>query len=388
MAIVLLTNKNSKSQYHKLAFDLMTGKCVLDEKHEIERQQLSDLGFEHPLLMDKTLEHSNTLFHHEYDSFDGLFHAANYVYSILLNADNPLACRFKITPSTSFQRSYNTGSIYFSICSYHVAKELISIEQLEAIVTHLSGYSFRFFDALMINQEFTVKDLPNSIDGDLLDTADVNFVPLLKASCDLKRYELRYISPTMGFGVFSREPIKNGESLFFYGGVKKMDDISDASYAFNYRRDCLKMYSDAREYGNLARFINHAPDPNKDQKLTKQSTFLDANVHTTSNYINGIEIIVFAANRDISPGEQLLVDYGKIFFRSVSMSRFKQHGKPSLKQALKNSSQKRLTQIRIMAKHGVKQAQQFLLLRVLSRVIFIVVIMGILASIDISWFTG
>lgn len=386
MATVLLTNKNPDSKYKKARINIATDKCILDEEKEVEREQLSHLGFEHPLIADKTLQHADSIFHYQYDDIDGLLHTATYVYSTLLHVDNPVACKFKINPSAAFYASYETDSIHFSINSDRFAREIISISQLETIVTNLSDYKFQFLDSVLIDEEFTLNDLPKSIDGDLLYTASSKLVQLLKTPCDLKRFELRYINPFMGFGVFSRALIKKGETIFFYGGVKKISDTHDARYAFDYRLDCLKMYLDAREYGNIARFVNHAPNPNRENS-SLSSSLLEANVDSTSNYLYGIEIVFFTANKDIAPGEQLLVDYGDKFFKTAPMRRFKNGGKTSLKNVL-NSSPKKLTQLRVMAEQGVKKAQQYLLLRMLAIAVVIIIIMTILASMDFSSLTG
>lgn len=389
MVTISLSNKNPDSQYRQVVIDLDTDKCVLDDKQEVARKQLSSIGFQHPLITERSIPTSDQVFHYEYDDIDGLLHSALYVYSTLLHAENPLSCKFKINPSPVFQCPKSIESLYFSIHSHQSAQESISITQLEDIVAHFNGYKFEFLEGIVIDEEFATKDLPKSIDGELLYKTDLELVELLKTPCDHDRYELRYINPAIGFGVFSREAIKKGENIFFYGGVKKNSnthDIYDVSYAFDLRLDCLKMFLDAREYGNIARFVNHAPNPGKNNPLLWRKPLLEANVNTTSNYLNGVEIVIFAASRDISKGEQLLVDYGNKFFKSASMSRFKSNGKISIRNIFKNKVQKKVAQIRVMASYGVQKAQQYLLLRMFVIVVSIVVLMGILGIVDRSWF--
>lgn len=388
MVTVACSNKNPDSSYRQVIINIATGKCTLDDKHEVELKQLLSLGFQHPLITDLSVKTANDVYYYEYNDTDGLLHCARYVYSSLLQADNPLACKFKISPSAVFQSPKGPESIYFSIHGHQFATESISIAQLEDIVAHISGCQFEFLEGIVIDEEFTMQDLPKSIDGDALYKIDTQLLALLKTPCDQERYELRYISPVIGFGVFSRDIIKKDENIFFYGGVKKNNnthEIDDVSYAFDNRLDCLKMFLDARERGNIARFVNHAPNPSKNNQSSRESALLEANVSTTSNYLNGVEIVVFTANRDISKGEQLLVDYGSKFFKAIPMNRFKSNGKAPLR-VFKENAQKKLAQIRVMANYGVQKAQQYLLLRMLSIVFFIVVLMGILSIVDMSWF--
>lgn len=66
-----------------------------------------------------------------------------------------------------------------------------------------------------------MEELPSLVDGDGLYHSDVGIIELLKVPIDFKRYELRYISTAIGFGVFSKETINKGEIISFYSGVKK-----------------------------------------------------------------------------------------------------------------------------------------------------------------------
>ncbi len=379
MVTIAITNKNPDSQYGKVVIDIKTGKSLLDDQQEVDRRQLLSLGFQHPLLTDTSIPNDNTVFQYQYDDIDGLLHSARYVYEVLLKVDNPLACKFKINPSPLFEYPNVPDSIYFSIYSNKFAQDVISISQLEGIVEALKGYKFEFLDGIIIDEEFTVEALPKSIDGDLLYKTNLEIVDLLKTPSDLDRYELRYINPTINLGVFSREIIKKDETLFFYGGLKKNHDSEDVSYAFNFRSDSLNMFIDARECGNIGRFVNHAPNPVKDSPPSKDQTVLEANVTSFSHYLKGVEIVVFTADRDILKGEQLLVDYGSPFFESRPMKRFKANGKASVGNVFKSNAQKKVAQIRAMANHGVHKAHQYLLLRMLSIVGVVVALMGIMS---------
>ncbi len=334
-------------------------------------------GFSHPLLSPLPLS-SVENFHYEYDDMKGLLKSALYVYSTLLNAAFPQQCKFKIKPSMAFQQINSNENIYVSIHSDKAAQESIQITQLEALVSALNGHPFTLIDNLYIDEEFTMKDLPSSIDGDALYVAHEALLAQSYQPCCLNRFELRYISPKIGFGVFCRERIKKNDVVFFYGGKKRIHDDDHEKYAFQCQLDSLKMYIDAREFGNIARFVNHAPNPT----ANPHPSLLEANIHSSSHYLQSMEVIVFAANRDILEGEQLLVDYGKKFFRKASIHRFHhQHNVVHYcKKIIALNSSQALAQLRMMASHGVLRAGRFLLLRTFVIVGLISLVMGILAK--------
>ena len=101
---------------------------------------------------------------------------------------------------------------------------------------------------------------------------------------------------------------------------------------------------------------------------------------TKSYYLNGIEIVIYLASKDIQKGAQLLVDYGSLYFSYFLASRFKINGKivdPN-KKLFQKKSQKKLHRIRLMAAYGVKEAQRYLRLRMVVIVAVIFTLMGIL----------
>ena len=378
MTTITLSNHNPLSKCRKATINLATSKCSLAENQDIERMQLMhDRDFIHPLLTHPTIDSSSDLFHYEYDDIQGLLHSAIYVYSTLLNAVNPHLCQFKIKPSAAFQPVNATENVYFSIHSHQFAQESIHMSQLEALVSHLSGDAFKFIDQLLIDEELTMKDLPSSINGDLLFEADKTLVKRIHEPCALNGFELRYINPNIGFGLFCREGVKKDDILFFYAGKKSIHDNKNEKYAFEHRLDCLNMDIDAQALGNIARFVNHAPNP----IAHRQPAFLDANLQSTSHYLHGIEIIVFSAIRDIQPGEQLLVDYGKKFFKTMPISRFSNNNKMTLyDKILKRNSTQTTAELRIMASHGVQRAERYLLFRVLVIVGIISLAMAVVAK--------
>jgi hypothetical protein len=362
LTIITLSNQNPDSQYREVSINLVTGRCKLSEELCVARNELLEAGFYHPLLGLQNTQVSNRLFHYEYDDIDELLQSARYVYSILLNADDPAACVFKINPSPIFRYAEIEEGIYFSVNIDKPAQERISIGQLEGIVSQIDQHSFQFIEGILIDGEFTMGRLPQSIDGDMLYRMDENLVDFLRTPRKIKRFELRYIDPKMRLGVFSRYMIKKGELLFFYGGLKKNLDSEYLNYAFIQKLDCLNLYIDAYECGNIGRFVNHSPNP--DSKTHVSSTgLLEANIKTESYYLNGVQMVFFMANRDIFKGEQLLVDYGPAYFKKTTARRFKASDSRIVNAISMLTSQEKLRHIKVMASQGVEQAKQYLFLR-------------------------
>ena len=378
---IALTNRNQHASDRQVIINLMTGLCTFADNREIELKQLiSTTDFNHPLLTESPAQGINNLFHYEYDTIDGLLQSAIYVYATLLHVDKPLACHFKISPSPAFKRSTVAGDIHFSIQGHKVAQESICIRQLNALISQLSHINFKFSDAILIDNLFTIEDLPFSIDGDALYETHPNIVDLLKNTDDLNRYELRYIGYDIGFGVFCRDAINKGDVISLYSGVKTIESSTTSRYAFKSKKDCLNMYIDARLYGNITRFINHAPGIRTNKNSPSSVPLPEANVAATSYYLNGIQVIIYSAQRDVLKGEQLLMDYGANFFKKARVSRFKINGQAvdGRKKFRRKNAQKQLNNLRIMADHGVQKAQRYLRLRTLTISVVICIFMGML----------
>ncbi|AHE65906.1 SET domain-containing protein-lysine N-methyltransferase [Legionella oakridgensis] len=360
---LILTNHNPQLQYRQAMIDITTSTCTLDEKLEIKLEQLFHLSeFSHPLFSAVPIPRQDDFFHYEYDDIEGLLQAGIRVYATLIHADNPLTAQFKINPSPHFHYAQNTRAMYFSIHSHRPAEELVTIKQFEGLISHLHHYPFKFIEEVVINDQFTIHDLPAQVNGDALFYQQPQALELLKTPVDLRRLELRYISPMIGFGVFSRTVIKKNEHLFIYCGIKKMINRGNMAYVFEHEKDCLNMDIDARQYGNITRFINHAAATHP----AANPEALAANITSMPYYLNGIELVVYSTNRDIACGEQLLVDYGQPFFQKTLPYQFNQQGK------IINNDSKMLfshfyhksRELRIMAAHDIKKAQRYLYVRI------------------------
>lgn len=354
-----------------VAINIATGLCKFANEREIHLKQLLNSDFSHPLLTEPFHQPSDNLFHYEYATIDELFYSAIYVYSVLLHVNKPQECQFKINPSSAFQHSPFAKEICFSIGNYKFARERLSIKQLNDLMTHFAGSQFEFTETMMINDRFTMADLPQVVDGDVLYELDSKIIELLKAPIDWKRYELRYINPTIGFGVFSNQIIKKGELISFYTGLKSIHRFPRSSYVYTNQFDKLNMCLDAFKFGNLSKFVNHAPNSDPNDVTSRRTSLCTANITGLHQLVRGIDIFVYLAKKDILPGEQLLVNYGPDYFKNNASHRFKTNGQPLSvsKKVLGHHLQRKINHLRIMSQYGVQKAQIFLLLRTCGLVV-------------------
>lgn len=108
---------------------------------------------------------------------------------------------------------------------------------------------------------------------------------------------IKWMGPHKGYGLFANEDLKKGKWIGQYTGVLRK---------FHFRKDqknayCFEYFSkssftiDAKDKGNLTRFINHSYQPN----LTPRLIFLEPFLH-----------IVFLTSQAIKKGDELTYDYG------------------------------------------------------------------------------
>jgi hypothetical protein len=372
LVTITLTNSNPHSQNKQVTIDINQGTCSFTNDKKISLKQLiNNPDFTHPLLSEPFTQPPDYLFHYEYDNIEGLLYSGIFVFSRLIHTDKPLQCTFKINPSPLFKYAQCADRIYLSIDRDKAANEYINKRQLEFITSQLMGLKFVFSENIIIDDLFTTKDLLGSINGDLLYKSNAKLIALLKKPKDFSSCEIRYISPEVGFGVFARNNIKQGDIISFYTGIKNNNKISFTHFSFRPNKDCLSMDLDAFQYGNITRFINHAPNEkasdNKNIKNSPSKCLLTANLKASFKYINGIEFVVYVAIKDILTGEQLLVSYGDHYFQQIPMIRFKSNGHliNTKKKYIWNSSKKKIHYIKIMAEAGVKKARVYLIVRLI-----------------------
>jgi SET domain-containing protein len=107
----------------------------------------------------------------------------------------------------------------------------------------------------------------------------------------------------MGWGLFAREPLTQGDLILEYTGEKiptKTADATGSTYLFAVDEEWT---IDGVVQSNHARWVNHACVPNLEAQVEEGKIF-------------------FYALRDIFPGEELTIDYGPEYFEEF----IKPHG--------------------------------------------------------------
>lgn len=378
MVKITLTNQVKESPYKKAILDISIGICLIDEKEEMDLALLDSTSFQHPLLSHPSLKSETTDYQYSYNDMQGLLNTAKYVYATLLHTKNPKSCRFIINPEPQFFTQKAIYKIPFSLDPNNAANQFISVSQINGIISQSSHHSFHFFDNLLIDTILLYDDLPSMIDGDELFNCDPIAYELLNKPDAFDQCELRNINHFIGFGIYAREDIKKGTAICLYQGRK--ENPKDKRYHFIPRHDALGLGIDARLYGNIGRFVNHAPPT--DGTKSSDPRFLDANLIGERYVVYGIEVIIFTTVKDIRKNEQLLVDYGARYFEGGDEYRFNVHGSlcdPQGKR-LQEKHHDKLSILRIMAKNGITQAAYQLLRRPLIAVVIVLAIAVILYS--------
>ena len=117
---------------------------------------------------------------------------------------------------------------------------------------------------------------------------------------------LKWIDPIMEWGLFAKEDIAAGAYIGEYTGcVKKYQKSVDDknAYCFEYSIGGVKStpYTiDAKERGNLTRFINHS---------------FSFNLQQIPVFLDGIMHVVFRTNQAVAKDEQLTYNYGTHYWK-------------------------------------------------------------------------
>lgn len=119
----------------------------------------------------------------------------------------------------------------------------------------------------------------------------------------------------VGYGLYTAEPVAQDEFVMEYKGEIIASDEGErrearqgfdepAPVSFNFQLlDTEGLWIDAAVYGNLSRYINHAPEKDR----------WGCNIKPKIVYVNGEFRIKFVALRDIAVGEELFFNYGEYF---------------------------------------------------------------------------
>jgi len=152
--------------------------------------------------------------------------------------------------------------------------------------------------------------------------------------------------------IAARKHIKKGDNLHYSFSITR-----------NVNQKPSKFYTHALLSGNITRFVNHAPSQKK-----KSHRFLSANLKSTRHQLQGLTCIAFQAQQDIAAGEQLLIDYGGIYFQNKKSIRFKKNNKPIYGLHIKPflHSKQNLLILKAMANQNIHAAKQYFFKRLFT----------------------
>lgn len=115
-----------------------------------------------------------------------------------------------------------------------------------------------------------------------------------------------WISDVVGWGLFAAADIFQGDLIQEYVGVliDDLDGARDMSYAWNILKVPGRnlLFIDPRQQGNEMRFVNHSDIPNVEPQLVLGR---DGRYH-----------LCYVAKKDIKKDQQLLVNYGPLYWKS------------------------------------------------------------------------
>jgi len=117
----------------------------------------------------------------------------------------------------------------------------------------------------------------------------------MKKPLTKERFLVRRSRPGLGHGLFAAAPIRKGEFILEYTGKRIATSYADTlktRYLFEVNRSWT---IDGSPRSNTARYINHSCTPNAECELDDGKVFI-------------------YATRDIMPGEEITMDYGKEYF--------------------------------------------------------------------------
>lgn len=113
---------------------------------------------------------------------------------------------------------------------------------------------------------------------------------------DFSRFEVRDVGDGVGKGLFAKTDIAEGDFIVEYTGKKIPTKIADEMHEARYLFELDNKWTiDGETESNDARYINHSCDANA-----------ESDVHDGH--------ILITAVRDISPGEEITMDYGLEYY--------------------------------------------------------------------------
>lgn len=320
MTALIIPNHHIDAEISQLTFDLKTGQLLTDDKQIIKKSDIeSVIKFNHPILTEKPLVQIKPNFYfYIYTNDTEFYMALRYIYASLLRSENPDKCFFQIKPTEQFFNDTKSLTFYFSNHPKKAAKQRLSVRQLNSMMSEIYTKTFKYCNQVFLDDILTYIDLPPSLNADDL-YQEANEYLENDHQAILEKCEIRYINNKVGFGVYAHSAIPKGTLIAQYCGKYLPKKIAYQNYSYlPGKKNGYNLMLDAQLYGNIARFINHAPDPDKN---TQSDAYLSANLIVENHPRYGNRRIMMIANRDIMQGEQLLSYYGEDYF-SISENIF------------------------------------------------------------------
>ena len=367
MTKIILHNLNQDSSHQRVIVNLASGYSTTQDNQDIKNNELTTQAeFSHALFSEKKLSKTGDYYCYTYDTMTDFFKIPKLIYATLIQSDSPASCQFKIKPSDAYIQLKSDYSIFFSVHHKKQAKESIRIQQLNDFISNISKFKFQYQDKVILDQVLTIKDLAETIDSDVLYQSDTDVAQFCMQIEFLDQYELRYINQSIGFGVFARNRINKGTLISQYCGSLVPGKIIDNSYVYKADPRGLNLGLDAREHGNISRFINHAPEQSFKNNRKLFTKTLKANINTKNQNVYGNNILMLIASRDIEKGEQLLSNYGPDFFtQSHDLLLIKRNGHVInyAGKIMQDTPAQRVQTLALMKHPSLKQAQWNLLIK-------------------------
>lgn len=79
MVKINLSNHNPNSKYKKMLVDISTGRCVLDDNHEINLRHIHETDFNHPLLNQPFKPRKDSIYQYSYEDIDSFLYSTIFV---------------------------------------------------------------------------------------------------------------------------------------------------------------------------------------------------------------------------------------------------------------------------------------------------------------------
>ena len=111
------------------------------------------------------------------------------------------------------------------------------------------------------------------------------------------KYEVKWISKDVGYGLFAKSNYEKNEVIGFYSGVVT-HLVENKEYSFDWFDSPFEgLSTDGANESNATRYINHASNKK-------------ANVTAIEHHSGGLPYIIFVAKSAIAAGKQFFYDYG------------------------------------------------------------------------------